>query len=90
VPNYYTFVRPQQQQRAFEQQQQQLNRQQSQVLNQLQSNVQTLKLGPVTAPQVAPTGHGSWFNRPGSSTFLNTSGFYSQSPGGSQSSGGRR
>jgi hypothetical protein len=91
LPNYQALVRPQLQERAFEQQQQQLNRRQLQAINQLQSNVQTLQQAPVTAPLVAPTGKGSWFQRDaGNSTFLNTSRYYSQSGGGSPAGGGGR
>jgi hypothetical protein len=84
VPNYYTLVRPMQQQRVFEQQQQRLNQQQLRELSQLQSNVQALELGPVTAPQVAPTGKGSWFARPGGAAYLDTSDYFSRVGSGSR------
>jgi hypothetical protein len=79
VPNYYTLVRPFQDQYHVNQLQQQYMRQQNQVIQQLQSDVYGLQRNPAS-PVVAPTGKGSWFGQTGSrNTFMNTSRFYSQS-----------
>lgn len=80
IPNYYSLVRPQQQQYQVEQQHQQLLQQQEQQIQQLQSSVQGVQQQQLLGPMVAPTGHGSWFARPATkSSFMNTSRFYSQS-----------
>jgi hypothetical protein len=86
VPNYYTLVRPFQDQYHTNQLQQQYMRQQNQVIQQLQSEVYGLQQNPAS-PQVAPTGKGGWFIQPGTrNTFMNTSRYYSQS--GSVGAGG--
>lgn len=80
LPNYYSFVRPMQQQQALNQMQQQQLYRQGQALGQLQSQVQQ---GQFTGPLVAPTGKGAGFMRPSSrNAFMNTSRFYSQQQGG--------
>ena len=81
IPNYQSLVRPEQEAQRFRQQQLQYDRRQTQQLNQLQSSVQVLQQPAVATELVAPTGKGSWFNRPGGSSFQNTSRFYSQSGG---------
>jgi TolA-binding protein len=68
LPNYYSLVRPQQQQQQVNQTQQQLLQQQNGTLQELQGNVQTLQQQKTGQPVV--TGHNSWF--------LNTSRYYSQ------------
>ena len=71
LPNYYSLVRPELQQRAINRREQALSRQQGKALQQLQNDVQR-GLQPV-----APTGKGSWFMIQGSkSTFLNSSGYF--------------
>jgi hypothetical protein len=88
LPNYYSFVRPLQQQYRLNQTQEQLLQQQGRAIGQLQSQVQQLGQAQMRGPLVAPTGKSSGFMRPGTrSTFLNTSRFYPQ-PGGA--AGGRR
>jgi hypothetical protein len=80
LPNYYSLVRPMQQQNQVNQQQQRLLLQQTQEIGQLQTNVNALERREAEGLLVAPTGKGSWFGRPGTrSAFLNTSRFYSQS-----------
>lgn len=79
VPNYQSLVRPEQEALRFRQQQQQYDRRQTQELNQLRSNVEVLQQPAVVSELVAPTGKNAWFNRPGPSSFQNTSRFYSQS-----------
>jgi hypothetical protein len=82
LPNYHTYVRPIQQQYQLNEYQQQVIQQQNRAINQLQSNVQGLQQNQA-AQLVAPTGKGSWFNRPSSrNAFMNTSRYYSQSGGG--------
>jgi hypothetical protein len=79
VPNYYTLVRPLQDQYHVNQLQQQYMRQQNQVIQQLQSEVYGLQRNPAS-PMVAPTGKGSWFGQASTrNSFMNTSRFYSQS-----------
>ena len=81
VPNYYTLVRPFQQQYNVNQQQQLYMQRQNQQIQQLQSNVQGLEKSN-TIPLVAPTGKGSWFNRSSTrNAYMNTSRYYSQSRG---------
>ena len=80
LPNYYSFVRPLQQQYQVNQQQQLLLQQQGQEIGQVQSNLESFERRRAEGPLVAPTGKGSWFARPSSrSTFLNTSRYYRQS-----------
>jgi hypothetical protein len=80
LPNYFNFVRPLQQQYQVNQTQQRLLQQQYQAIGQLRSNVQALEGQLAQGQVVAPTGKGSWFNRPSTkSGYLNTSRFYSQS-----------
>jgi len=77
VPNYYSFVRPQQRQLEFNRQEQMLRRKQAHTLGKIQNDIQ---LG--QAP-IHSTGTGSGFMQPGSrSTFMNSSRYYSQSGGG--------
>ncbi|MEX0641557.1 MAG: hypothetical protein WD468_02595 [Pirellulales bacterium] len=86
LPNYYSFVRPLQQQNQTNRMQQQLVQQQGGTIGQLQSNVQLLQKQLQAGPLVAPTGHSSWFENPGSrAKFRDTSRYYLQSgtaPGG--------
>jgi hypothetical protein len=80
VPNYYTFVRPMLQQYQVNQAQQRLLLQQSQEIGRLQTNVQALEQQQAQGLLIAPTGKGSWFNRPSTrSSYLNTSRYYSKS-----------
>jgi hypothetical protein len=80
LPNYYNYVRPLQQQYQVNQTQQRLLQQQNQAIGQLQLNLQAVDRQLSSGQLVAPTGKGSWFNRPSSNSgFLNTSRFYSQS-----------
>ena len=73
VPNYYSLVRPLQQQRQLNLQEQALRQQQALTLGRVESD---LRLG--TTPVVA-TGTGSRFLINGTrSTFLNTSRYYTQ------------
>ena len=85
LPNYYTFVRPMQQQQRLNQTQEQLIQQQSRAIGQLQTQVQQLgqgQVGQMSGPLVAPTGKQSGFMRPGTrSTFLNTSRYFPQPSG---------
>jgi hypothetical protein len=80
VPNYQSLVRPMlQQQQTNIYQGQQLKKQQ-QSLRDLQVSQQDLERRARAGTSMSPTGKGAWFNKPGSqSTFMNTSGFYSQS-----------
>jgi hypothetical protein len=88
LPNYYSFVRPMQQQYQMNQFQQQQLQRQSQQIGQLQSQVQQFQQGQFTGPLVAPTGKGAGFMRPSSrNAFMNTSRFYSQPQ---RAAGGRR
>lgn len=71
LPNYYSLVRPQIQQRDFNQQAQALNRAQQTQLLQLRNEVQR---GLVPA---GATGSASWFMIPAQqSTYLDTSAYY--------------
>jgi hypothetical protein len=80
LPNYHALVRPLQRQQEVNQQQQRILQQQSQALGQLQRNVAAVEQRQAEGPLVAPTGQGSWFNRPSNrATFLNSSRYYSQS-----------
>lgn len=78
LPNYYSLVRPLQQQYQTNQIQQQLIQQQNHTIGQLQSNVQLLQRQQ-QAGQPVLTGHGSWFDNSGTRTkFLDTSRYYSR------------
>ena len=80
LPNYQTFVQPQQRAQEYRQAQQWQNQQQARAIRQLQSNVRGLDQRASLGPLVAPTGKHSWFFQPSTrSTYLNTSGYYSQS-----------
>ncbi len=71
LPNYYAFVRPHVNQRAFNLQEQALRQRQAGALHRLQNDVQRGQ------QPAAPTGTSSWFMTPGSrSTYLDTSGYY--------------
>lgn len=71
LPNYFSIVRPQLDQRAFNLQEQTLRRGQSQTLLRLQNDIQRGLL------PAAATGTGSSFLNPGTrSSFLDTSRFY--------------
>ena len=73
LPNYYSLVRPQQQQRAFNTESRAWSRQQAVTLGRLADDFQKGRQ-PIT-----PTGTGGWFMRDSAgSTFLNTSRFYPQ------------
>lgn len=76
VPNYYSFVRPMQQQMAFNQEQLQFQVRQNAAIRELQA-------GQLTSPGQGPvTGTSSWFQTPGSrSTFLNTSQYFNRAGG---------
>jgi hypothetical protein len=79
LPNYYSFVRPMQQQQQLNQFQEQQLQRQGQVIGQLQSQVQQMQQQPVGVPLVAPTGKSSGFMRPSSrQSFMNTSRYYSR------------
>jgi hypothetical protein len=71
VTNYYTQVRPQQQQQAINQQQQAINLQQQSLMQTQQQGLRTVQEGllQVREPQVNPTGTGGGF--------MNYSHFYS-------------
>lgn len=72
VSNYYSLVRPQQQQRAFNLEEQALRRHQSQTLGRLQNDF----LRTTTLPA---TGTGSWFLTPGTkASYLDTTQFFPQ------------
>jgi hypothetical protein len=70
LPNYYAFVRPELQQRAFNRQEQALSRQQGEAIQRLENDVQR-----ATTP-IAATGTGSWFMTPGKTTYLDTTQYY--------------
>ena len=73
LPNYYSLVRPQQRQRAFNNQSRLLSRRQAITVGRLQNDFQKGRL------PIAPTGTGSWFMKTSArSTFLDTSRFYPQ------------
>jgi hypothetical protein len=78
IPNYQSLVRPEQEALRFRQQQLQYDRRQTQQLSQLQSNLKTMQQPAVVSELVAPTGKSAWFNRPGPSSFQNTSRYFSQ------------
>ncbi len=84
VPNYYSLVRPLQNQYRTNQIQQQILQQQSQSIGQLQENAQQLQLE--KGQPVVQTGHRSWYFNPGTRTkFRDTSQYYSRvGTGGSQ------
>jgi hypothetical protein len=71
VTNYYTLVRPQQQQQAINQQQQSVNLQQQSLLQTQQQGLRTVQEGllQIRQPAVNPTGTGGGF--------MNFSHFYS-------------
>jgi hypothetical protein len=71
VTNYFTQVRPQQQQRAINQQQQAINLQQQSLLQTQQQGLRTVQDGllQIRQPQANPTGTGGGF--------MNFSHFYS-------------
>lgn len=75
IPNYYSFVRPHQNQTAFNEQQLDLQSRQNGEILRLQADAlrnQNQTAGPVS-------GSASWFQNPGSrSTFMNTSRYYSR------------
>jgi hypothetical protein len=80
LPNYYLYVRPLQRQAQVNQQQQAIIQQQQQMINQLQGGIEDIERRAAEGQLVAPTGHASWFQQPGTrSTFLNTSRYYSRS-----------
>jgi hypothetical protein len=82
IPNYYTLVRPFQNQYQVNQQQQQYMQRQNQAIQQLQYDVQSLEQTQQGRRGVAPTGSGSWFNQPGTrNTYMNTYRYYPP-PGG--------
>ncbi len=71
LPNYYTFVRPRQQQRAFNTESRAWQRRQTIDLERVTGEFQKNRRA------IAPTGTGSWFMKESASaTFLNTSRFY--------------
>lgn len=67
LPNYYSLVRPQLQQQAFNRQQLATNVQQAANVNLLQSNLDRA---------ITPTGKSAQFMTSGRATYLNTSRFY--------------
>lgn len=71
IPNYYAFVRPRLEQRAFNQQAQALTRQHGTEIQRLQNDVQR---GITSTTQ---TGIGSWFMTNGTrTTYLDTTSYY--------------
>ncbi len=71
LPNYYSWVRPRKQQRAFNTESRAWQRQQTITLGRVTNEFQKNRRA------IAPTGTGSWFmNDSAGSTFLNTSRFY--------------
>ena len=70
LPNYYAFVRPELQQRAFDRQQQALTRQHGETIQRLENDVQR------GITPIAETGTGSWFMIPGKTTYLDTTRYY--------------
>jgi hypothetical protein len=73
LPNYYAFVRPQQQQQAYNNTEATLRRQQSLQLDRLDNRIDAPTTG------LAPTGTASWYMNPGRTTgFLNTGRYYPQ------------
>ena len=77
VPNYYTLVRPLQQQQQFQQSQQRLAQQQAQSIQLLQTNLNTAAQRQAEGPLVVRTGVGSKFDYPGSRySFLNSNKYY--------------
>jgi hypothetical protein len=85
APNYFTEVRPLQQQYQFQQQQNQFNRiqqlqsrEQDRVITKLETRLQEIQLNAISDP-ITPTGKASWFAQPGNrQTFMNTSRYYRQ------------
>jgi hypothetical protein len=63
VPNFYTLVRPQQQQLAFQQQQQTVNLQQQSLMQSQQQGLRQVQQGllEIRQPQIRPTGTGGGF-----------------------------
>jgi hypothetical protein len=83
LPNYYSFVRPLQQQQQTNQIQQQLLQQQGGTIGHLQGNVQLLQKQLQAGPLVAPTGHSSWFDNPGTRTkYRDTSSYFARAGAG--------
>jgi hypothetical protein len=82
VPNYYTLVRPLQEQQQFQQSQQQLAQQQAQTIQQLQSNLTAVQHRQAAGPLVVRTGTDSKFGYPGSrySFGVNSSKYFSAAP----------
>ena len=72
VPNYYSFVRPIQRQRALDRQQQAFNQQQTRSLQQLQRDVQQ------GLQQLSGTGQSSGFMIPSTRSAFGTAGGYFQ------------
>ena len=84
-PNYYSLVRPQLQQNAFNQRQKGINAQQ--LSFDAQQNAAVGDLTTQVQPLIAPTGKAGQFMNPGSrSTFMNTSRYYTRP----QATGGMR
>jgi hypothetical protein len=82
LPNYFSLVRPLEQQYRINQEQQRQLQQQNQSIGRLQSNVTSIERRQAEGVLVAPTGKGSWFGRPSTrSRFLDTSGYFSQAGG---------
>ena len=73
LPNYYSLVRPVQQQRAFNTRARALRQQQQRQLRQVQGDLQQTQI------LVTPTGKASWFMNPGTrSSFQDTTRYYPQ------------
>jgi len=76
IPNYYSFVRPQQRQKEFNRREQILRSKQAHTLGKIQNSIQQGQ-APIHA-----TGTGSGFMQPGTrSTFMNSSHYYPQAGG---------
>jgi hypothetical protein len=77
VPNYYTLVRPLQQQQQFQESQQRLAQQQAQSIQLLKANLNSAQQRQAEGPLVAHTGVDSKFEYPGRRySFLNSSKYY--------------
>ena len=77
LPNYYSLVRPQQQQRSFNARETALRQQQQRRLDQQQRRLDQVNTTLETRQTIEPTGKASWFMYPGSrQSFLNTSRYY--------------
>jgi hypothetical protein len=71
LPNYFSLVRPQQQQRAFNARARSLGQQQQRQLQRVQGELQQTQI------LVTPTGKASWFMNPGTrQSFRNTTRYY--------------